>query len=58
MDFAKVKEMVESTSNICSGYPAIEEFVYEVGQKAINGGVSVEDAVKEIVKKVAIYLAE
>lgn len=57
-DFAKVKEMVESTSNICSGDPAIEEVVYEVGQKAINGGVSVEDAVKEIVKKVAIYLAE
>ena len=28
------------------------------GQKAVNGGVSVEDAVKEIVKKVAIYLAE
>lgn len=57
-DFAKVKEMVEGASNICSGDTAIEEVVYEVGQKAVNGGVSVEDAVKEIVKKVAIYLAE
>ena len=36
----------------------IEEVVYEVGQKALNGSAGVDDAVSEILKKAAIYLAE
>ena len=43
---------------VCAGDAVIEEVVYEVGQKALNDSISVEEAVKEIVKKAAIYLAE
>lgn len=57
-DFAKLKRMVESASAVCAGDAVIEEVVYEVGQKALTGSLSVDDAVAEIVKKAAIYLAE
>lgn len=57
-DFAKIKQIVETSSNVCTGDTTIEEVVYEVGQKALDGSMSVEEVVKEIVKKVAIYLAE
>ena len=50
--------MVESASAVCAGDAVIEEVVYEVGQRALAGGLSVDDAVAEIVKKAAIYLAE
>ena len=50
--------MVESVSAVCAGDAVIEEVVYEVGQRALAGGLSVDDAVAEIVKKAAIYLAE
>ena len=57
-DFEKIKQMAETASHVCTGDATIEEVVYEIGQKALDGGTSVEDTVKEIVKKVAIYLAE
>lgn len=57
-DFAKIKEMVENAKNVCTGDERVEEVVYEIGGKALKGSVSVEDAVKEIGKKVGIYLAE
>ncbi len=57
-DFEELKHMVQSASAVCAGDAVIEEVVYEVGQKAVNGSVSPEDAAAEIVKKVAIYLAE
>lgn len=57
-DFAELKSMVESASAVCAGDAVIEEVVYEVGQRALAGGLSVDDAVAEIVKKAAIYLAE
>ena len=37
--------------------PGIEA-VIEEGQKALNGELTVEEAVKAIEKKVALYLAE
>lgn len=57
-DFDALKRMAESVTAVCAGDAVIEEVVYEVGQKALNDSISVEEAVKEIVKKAAIYLAE
>lgn len=57
-DFKMLKGMVESASVACAGDAVIEEVVYEVGQKALNGSASVDDVVEEIVKRAAIYLAE
>lgn len=57
-DFQALKGMAESATALCAGDSMIEEVVYEVGQKALNGSASVEEAVEEIVKKAAIYLAE
>jgi len=56
--FTELKRMVESASAVCAGDAVIEEVVYEVGQRALTGSSSVDDAVAEIVKKAAIYLAE
>ena len=57
-DFGILKGMAESVQSVCAGDAVIEEVVYEVGQKALNGSSSVEDVVEEIKKKAAIYLAE
>lgn len=57
-DFEALKKMVQSATAVCAGDAVIEEVVYEVGQKALNGSVSADDAVTEILKKAAIYLAE
>lgn len=57
-EFQKLKDMVQSLSDICTGDSVIEQAVYEIGTKALNGSSSVEDTVAEIVKKAAIYLAE
>ena len=57
-DFETLRSMAESASLACAGDAVIEEVVYEVGQKALEGSAGVDDAVAEIVKKAAIYLAE
>lgn len=57
-DFQKLKEMVESLTSICSGDSTIESVVRTLGEKALGKDGDVEDAVAEIVKKAAIYLAE
>lgn len=57
-DFEALKRMVESAAGVCAGDAVIEEVVYDVGQRAVNGSISVDDAVAEIQKKAAIYLAE
>lgn len=57
-DFQKLKEMVQSVSRISTGNAVIERVVCEIGPKALKGSSSVEDAVDEIIKKAAIYLAE
>ena len=57
-DFQKLKEMVQSVSRISTGNAVIERVVGEIGPKALKGSSSVEDAVDEIIKKAAIYLAE
>ena len=56
--FARLKEMAETVTAVGSGESAIEDAVLESGPKALNGSLSVEDTVAEIVQKAAIYLAE
>ena len=57
-EFGQLKEMAGSVSRISTGDSAIEEAVCEIGPDALNGIISPEEAVREIVKKSAIYLAE
>lgn len=57
-EFQKLREMVESASRISTGDATIEQAVYEIGPQALKGNMTPEQAVKEIVKKSAIYLAE
>ena len=56
--FARLKEMAETVTAVGSGESVIEDAVLESGPKALNGSLSVEDTVAEIVQKAAIYLAE
>ncbi len=57
-DFGRLKEMAKSAEKSCIGDATIEAVVYEVGEKVLNQRMSVQEGVKEIVKKAAIYLAE
>ena len=57
-EFGKLREMAGSVSRISTGDAAIEEAVYEIGPDALNGNMTPKEAVREIVKKSAIYLAE
>lgn len=57
-EFGYIRNMASSASRICTGNSVIEQAVYEIGAKALDGSVSVEEAVEEIIKKAAIYLAE
>lgn len=57
-NFERLKEMMQSVRVISSGDATLEDIVYEVGVKALDGSMSVADAVKEIEKRAAIYLAE
>ena len=57
-EFRKLKEMAGSVSRISTGDTAIEEAVYEIGPDALNGNITPQEAVKDIVRKSAIYLAE
>ena len=57
-EFGKLREMAGSVSRISTGDAAIEKAVYEIGPDALNGNMTPEEAVREIVKKSAIYLAE
>lgn len=56
--FAWLKKTVQSLNCIGTGDSMIEQTVYEAGAKVLNGSCDAEEAVKEIVKKVSIYLAE
>lgn len=56
--FGRLQEMVQSLRTPCIVDRAIEQAVYEIGPKALNGSASVEETVEEITKKAALYLAE
>lgn len=57
-EFERLKGMVSSVSRISTGDETIEDAVYEIGARALEGGITPEEAVQEIVKKSTIYLAE
>lgn len=57
-DFEKLKAMVGSASGLCMGDTRIETTVCEVGARVLKGSIRVEEAVREILKKSTIYLAE
>lgn len=57
-DFDRLSEIVRNVSTVCTGDQVLEQLVCEVGAKALDGSSSIEDAVAEIVKRAAIYLAE
>lgn len=56
--FEGLKEIVRELQNPYISNSVIEQTVREIGAKAVNGSMSAEDAVAEIVKKAALYLAE
>lgn len=56
--FQRIHDIVDAADTANRSDSIIEQTVQETGSKALNGSISVEDAVKEIVKKAAIYLAE
>lgn len=57
-EFEKLKGMMSSVSRISTGDETMENTVCEIGARALEGGITPEEAVREIVKKSAIYLAE
>lgn len=57
-EFERLKDMVSSVSVISTGDKTIEEAVYEIGPRALEGTITPKEAVQEITKKSAIYLAE
>lgn len=57
-EFEKLREAAGSVFQISTGDATIEEAVYEIGPDALNGNITPKEAVKEIVRKSAIYLAE
>ncbi len=57
-DFNRLEAMAKTVDQSCAGEAFIEETVCEVGQRVLSGAISVEDAIEEICKKAAIYLAE
>ncbi len=57
-EFERLKGMISSVSRISTGDDTIAETVYEIGPRALEGSITPKEAVQEIVKKSAIYLAE
>lgn len=56
--FQRIHDIADAANTASRSDSVIEQTVQEIGPKALNGSLSVEDAVKDIVKKAAIYLAE
>lgn len=57
-EFQKLKDITSALTRISAGDGTIEEAVCEIGPDALNGNITPQEAVKEIMKKSAIYLAE
>lgn len=57
-DFGKLKEAVSGRNVINRGDATIEEVVFEVGEEVLESDMTPQEAVEEIVKRSAIYLAE
>ncbi len=57
-ELERLKDIVSNVSGISTGDEVIADTVYEIGARALEGGITPGEAVREIVKKSAIYLAE
>lgn len=57
-EFRKLEDMVSSASAISTGDTTIENAVFEIGPRAMEGSITPREAVQEIVRRSAIYLAE
>lgn len=57
-EFERLKGIISSVNRISTGDERIADTVYEIGARALEGGTTPKEAVREIVKKSAIYLAE
>ena len=55
---ARVKELAQKAEISLEGNVVLEEAVVEFGVQVLTGSMSVEQAVKEIQQKTAIYLSE
>ena len=53
-----LRQLMDTCQGISQCDSRVFETVIEEGQKALTGELTVEDAVKAIEKKVALYLAE
>ena len=56
--FQRIRDIADAAKTASRSNSVIEQTVLEIGPKALNGSLSVEETVNEIVKKAAIYLAE
>lgn len=54
----EIMDLLEQANVPNAGYDVIESALYEIGPSALNATMSIEEAVSEINKKVAIYLVE
>ena len=54
----RLKELVEQADHSLEGNTFLEDVVVQYGVSALTGSMSVEEAVREIQQKSAIYLAE
>lgn len=57
-EFGRLKEMVGRMSVVNGGGTAVEEAVLAVGQEMLKSDMEPQEAVREIVRRSAIYLAE
>ncbi len=53
--FQRILDMVNAAETASRSDSVIQQTVLEIGPKALNGSLTVEETVKEIVKKAAIY---
>lgn len=57
-EFERLKSVMSSVNAVSTGDETIENTVFEIGARALEGTITPEEAVQQIVKKSAIYLAE
>lgn len=57
-ELAALRQILEACQGVSQCDSRVYDAVIEAGAKALTGEITVEDAVKEIEKKVSLYLAE
>ncbi|MBS6395966.1 MAG: carbohydrate ABC transporter substrate-binding protein [Clostridiales bacterium] len=57
-NYGRLLELAESAESVSTGDERIRDVVHKYGTAVLNGSMNTEEAVKEIVRESAIYLAE